>query len=442
MLRPDRFFKLRSAFFGRTLASLLLRFSGLALQFGGSVLVARLLGVEGFGVYSYAFTIASILGVLAGLGMAPLASRELPRFLARGEYGVVRGYLLSEAILTLGTGALCVAILFGIEASGIASIPLGWPLVSAIVLSQAVILGFSALLNGFQRIVLSQFIENIFRQVIFIGVIGGAALAGYTVTPAGVFTVSALSTLPVLALMIYAAHRAMRSDLKPGQPMQVFLRAWIPAGIALLVMTFATQLQTNLDVLMVGAMGTDADVGRYRTASRAIDLVLIANAITVQVLGPMLSRALAQDDRAAAQRLISESAMVTAGIGLAICAVLAFAAKTYLGLFGGGFVEAAPAMRILLVGQAIGLLCGPVSVVLIMLGHEMKMMLVNLLSLAVNFGLNLVLIPRYGIDGAATATLVAVVMAKVGMLVLVRRKSELDPTLHALLVRLLHRGRG
>ena len=453
MPRPSLFARLSGALQGRmqspymrrAAGSFGLRFGGLFLQFAGSVAVARLLGVAAFGSYSYAYTWAVIGGGVLGLGLAPLAIRELPRYLARGQLGLLRGYLTAGLAMILAMTGIAAGLLAGLEAMDLLHFDMGWPLVLMVGLVQALILSLSALLNGFQRIVLSQFIENVLRYVLFLVALGVLFLLAYPFDAAAMLTVSLVMALPVVAVMVWAARRAMKAEIPGPLPAPDYaLRLWLVAALPLLATNLMVQLQTNLDVLLIGAMASDADVGRYRAASRGADLMLIANTIATQVLGPMLARALAKPEGAAeGQRLISQSARVSALLGLPLGLGLGLGAAYYLRLFGPDFVAAAPALQILIAAQVVAVLCGPVSVVLVMLGRERQVLWVNLGALALNLVLNLTLIPRFGILGAATSTFVAVVVVRLTLLALVRRQSGFDPTLWPVARRWLgRRGRG
>ena len=178
---------------------------------------------------------------------------------------------------------------------------------------------------------------------------------------------------------------------------------------------------------MVGLLSTDLEVGRYRTASRAVDLILIANAIAMQVMGPMLSRAIASKEMGQAQHLIRQCALAAFGLGTTLCIVLFIGAALYLALFHPDFVPAAPAMRILLAAQFFALVFGPVSTIMVMLGRERTVLYANLMAIALNLTLNMLLIPRFGIEGAAIATLCALVSLTVMLTITVLRQTVFDP---------------
>lgn len=414
----------------KTLGSAGLRFGALGLQFLGSILIARLLGAAGFGAYGYAFTWALLIGTVLGLGMGQLAIREVPRYLAKSEFGSLRGFVLVW-LLGLGvTGLLAGAALAAAEELGWLDFAIGWPLVLMAAVIHALVLGLSALLAGFQRILQSQFLESILRQGLFLAALLACVALGVALDTERVFQLTLLAALPVIGAMVWLLHRSMRGVMPETRPpRQMTTLVWLASSLPLLLSTLTTQLQTSLDTLVLGAMVDDASLGLFRAAARGAELAMIAQGLAFQVLGPMLSRALAQDNRAEAQSLISQSAVMSSGLGLAICGALALLPGTYLGLFGAEFRAATPVLWVLVATQAVAILCGPVALVLIMQKREKFVLLTTVAALGLNLGLKLVMIPPLGTMGAALATLIAVSVVKLVLLWTVARGPEgFDPT--------------
>ena len=80
-----------------------------------------------------------------------------------------------------------------------------------------------------------------------------------------------------------------------------------------------------------------------------------------------------------------------------------------LGLFGENYILAREALLLLLGGQFFSSLCGPGAVYLNMTGKQKKLNTILILGLGINVILNLALIPAYGIEGAAVATLISMI---------------------------------
>lgn len=431
-----------SPFFHKSAASFALRFGGLALQFGGSILIARTLGVEGFGIYSYAFVIVGLLATVQGCGFGFLAIRELPKYLVAEQRGLIWGYLLTWLAVFLISAVVATLAVLTLLAAGLIPLQIAWPLVVAAAMLQSLVLGLSAVLNGLQRVIPSQFIETILRQGVFLAVLLLLLAGGFVLSPTRVFILSLGVSVIILLFMLWYVRRSLVAEIgAPVSPVFVW-RRWIIAGLPLMAIGIMQQLQTSIDVLMLGVLTDHGDIGRYRAAARGVDIVIIANGIALQLLEPALARVLGQKDAVAAQRLISSSVLVSVGLGAMIAIPLGLGASFYLGLFGPDFVAAASVLQILVLGHMLAFLCGPVAVILVMQRHERLVMWAALTVLIINAGLNLFLIPHYGITGAATATAISVVLFKLGLLIAVRRLTPFHPTLWTLLVQRYRAWRG
>ena len=98
-----------------------------------------------------------------------------------------------------------------------------------------------------------------------------------------------------------------------------------------------------------------------------------------------------------------------------------------MGVFGDGYDVASDVVLILSLTMLLATACGPVDSVLLMAGHSWLSLVNSTVTLAVNVGLNLVLIPLYGIRGAAIAWSVAIVVRNLLPLVQVRRHLSMWP---------------
>ena len=102
-------------------------------------------------------------------------------------------------------------------------------------------------------------------------------------------------------------------------------------------------------------------------------------------------------------------------------------APALLGAFGPGFESGATALVILGAAKLFAAACGPVDVVLLMAGRSALSLLDNGLALAANILLNLALVPRYGINGAAVAWAVSLFITNALPLAQVWRRPGLHP---------------
>ena len=144
-------------------------------------------------------------------------------------------------------------------------------------------------------------------------------------------------------------------------------------------------------------------------------------------LGPLVAELHAGGDRAALQRVVGRSIRVVFLLTVPAALVMIVAGELYLKLFGDGFGEGHAALAILAVAQLAIIGTGPVQMLLVMTGHQARVLPGTLYSLLANLALNMALIPRFGATGAACATAFSIVLWNAALSYEVRRHLGIYP---------------
>lgn len=158
-----------------------------------------------------------------------------------------------------------------------------------------------------------------------------------------------------------------------------------------------------LDVLLVGAMVSNDQAGIYATASRFITsgtLVLSATRIAV---APQIAGLLARGENRTAEELYNVATSWVVAASWPIYLVFACFGPVILMPFGAEFTEGAAALAILSGSMLILMAAGNVQTVLLMGGKSSWTLANKVVALIVNIALNLLLVPPFGIVGAAIA---------------------------------------
>jgi O-antigen/teichoic acid export membrane protein len=292
--------------------------------------------------------------------------------------------------------------------------------------SLAMLRVLGAWLQARGRVVAGQLADALIRPAGL--AVGVAAAIGLGWAPSGTtagwlfVTVSAAAAL-VAAVQVHAGE-PRGGAAYPREACGISLASTAPLlGVAMLHAVMA-----NADVLMLGAIAGDAAAGAYHAASRVALVLGLAMAAVGTVTGPPLARAAAAADTAELRRIA-----VTSARGLAAPAALALpgvalAGAPVLAWLGTGFAAAAPALVALWIGQLANLACGPVAVLLTCHERERAVLAGVALGAAANVGLNALLIPPLGATGAAIATAASTALWNVVLVVAVRRRIGVDPT--------------
>jgi PST family polysaccharide transporter len=183
-------------------------------------------------------------------------------------------------------------------------------------------------------------------------------------------------------------------------------RAALPMGAFLVVLN----VYSYIDTVMLGVLSTDADTGAYAAAYRIYEGLSYLPGILSAALTPRLAR-LWSAERAAHVRLAWRGLGAAAGLALLAGGPVWLVARPLLTLiFTGGsavdYGQAASTLRILVAGLPFIFVIWMLQAVATAVFLERLLLKTTAIGAALNVVLNLFLIPRYGRDGAAFATLV------------------------------------
>lgn len=425
----------------RSAIVLAIRVLGAGMAYLSQVLLARFMGTSEFGLYSYALAWLSLFAIVAAFGAPDAAIRLLPQYAAKRQWDLVRGYIRFSTAICLSCGLLLVAAggaslwLFG---------PMGDSQAIAIVAMLGVpILALAALENEIARSfswhILAYGPRLLGRHTLLVCLVSIWLLASGTVSAWSALLMEIMGLLGLLAVQAVICRRriARLADAAvPAWQGRYWLAQITPfAGIAVLNL-----LLDRLAVLMIGFQLDTIAVAYFSAAANSVALVVMVLFSVNAVIAPSVGRACAQDDMAELQRIVSRANHLMFWPSLATLGLLLLAGPYLLRLFGPGFDTAYVPLAILLAGQFVNAVTGPVGLVLHISGHQSIVLRVLIVSVVANALLLPVLIDLYGLHGAALANAGVVVLRNVVLtIVLWRRLGILSLVFSEFLVRVAQR---
>lgn len=425
-LEPWRIAERLGGITGSTLAIIGVRITFLGLAFVTGVVLARVLGVQGFGHYSLAMAWTGFLAVLVTLGLPELITREVPARSTAGAWSRLRGLIVwSDAAIAW------VASVVALLAAGVA-----WTFVSGrdAALAGALVLAFASLpfygllrsttavVQGLRYPLISQVPELLARPVaflvlvlVFVG-IRPDALSGAIAT--ALFTASRAIALAVSYLLLARVRPAPLATARP-----VFEgRRWLRTALPFLAISSIFVVSANTDSIMLGFLRSAEEVGIYAVANQGAQLILMALMAAQVVVMPEVSRHFAAGNMVALQQVVRRSAVLATLVAVAISIVLISLGPLFLRLFGPGFAVGYGALILLSIAQLVNAVTGLAGPVLSMTGHERTTAAGFVVGAVTNVVLNAIFIPVAGVEGAAMATGISVVVQNVLMAYWVRRR--------------------
>lgn len=406
--------------------------SGVVLALLAQLVLARLLDVSHYGYYVYAFTWTIILAELCRLGF----QNSLIRFTSSYRtdeawaslHGIIRRGGQIVLISAIVTGALLAAVTL-ILAERLPGAQVATFLVAAVAVVPVALLGVTqGILQGHRRPAQAMLP---FRTLLHAGTLVLALAAATTTgldTAPQAMVLTLLAAVASLAIAVVWARTALDPAVGMTAP-DYQTRFWLRASLPLLLMSGMQLLMKHTDTVMLGALASTDEAGFYFPAARMATLASLGLLSANAIVAPMVSELYTRGDRAGLQRLLTFAAIGTSAVTLAATAAFWLLGAWALGLFGEAFRGAYPALMILLAGQVVNALSGPVALVMTMTGHQDRASLVLVCAALLNVTLNAILIPYFGLLGAAIATAISMIFWNLWMLVEVFRRHRVNPSI-------------
>ncbi|BBZ34908.1 lipopolysaccharide biosynthesis protein [Mycolicibacterium confluentis] len=416
------------------LVTVVLRYSGIALQFVILLVLARHLDTDDYGRYMLVLSAVLPTYSLLGLGVSETFVRDAPKVVHRGDLRPAAPLVGATVSVAVGN-AVVIAVLGGL---------LVWLMPSGVTVTVVAFMVAFFIANGLMfngaQLLLGCGFQGMGAFFFYPAVNVSLALSAipYVIfvshpTFGGVAVATSVASLLVAALPLAMVLRRAR----PRWPTFDTIRRMIRVGIRLSTARALYGLGLWLPTFIAGVVVAPAQAGYLGTAGR---LAVAVGAVTAAVrfaIRPTIVRAAEQGDRGAIKSICGRLATITLGIaGAALVASALFGRQLIEVTFGHDFAAAATLLTILLVAVAIEAFAGPVDEVLKMTGHEnwvltifctmLPVMLVALL-VAARHGVIVMAWVQVGYTLAVFGAMIAVVRWKWGI--------WLHPTVSGLLTR-------
>jgi len=222
--------------------------------------------------------------------------------------------------------------------------------------------------------------------------------------------------------------RARPAELTAGSDREHHGREWRRAARPLAVIAGLQLVNHHADILMLGLFSSSEQVGLYRVAVTGSNLVIFGLQAVNMVVAPHFAQLHAAGDTVRLQQLVTRTARVVLAMALPVALGFMLGGRVMVtAVFGEAYASAHLALAILAVGQLFNAASGSVGSLLNMSGYERETMRGVAVAAAANVALNIVLIPIYGIEGAALATAASLVTWNSILRAAVRRELQIEP---------------
>jgi O-antigen/teichoic acid export membrane protein len=384
---------------------------GAALLLGiiSTILLSRLLGPGGLGKFRLGSVVVQLVTAFCVLGLDRALLRYVPILQTRGQNGrrlLIQGgsmvFVISlalSALLLLAAPILATSYFHSPEMTSVIR------LFSLQVPVLALFRFLSGAVTATKRFDFASKITNILSPAVFVFLLTLLAFVWPSVKGAIAARIVAQLAAGVFLAVFLTQHYP---KLQIASATQGTFKSYLLLSLPLFVIALGFQLLNQMDTIMLGHFVSAKEVGIYSVAFKVSAFVLIGLEILLPIVAPLFAQFRETHDDQSMETLFVTTTKWLCYSALLIFICIAIFRVELLQVFGKGFTAGSTIILILAIGQLVNAATGPTGVLLTMTGKQ-KWELTNTISIvAVNFVLNLLLIPRMGMTGAAIATALSI----------------------------------
>ena len=373
------------------------------------ILLSRL-GSSIYGLLTLGFTIVSFLSVLTLMGLKPAILRYVAFYKGKNDERRIKGTIITSIIFSLPF-SIITSLLLLIFSEQIAiqifhnpNLTLVLRILAFIVPIRVLSKIFLSSMQAFQRIkynvLIGQLTENVVRLVLtFILILLGYNLLG----PIFAFIIASLITL---VLSFYFLEKKVFPIVRTKVKSIYNHKAVIIFALPLLFSSFLIDVVKWLDSWFIGFFKTASEVGLYNVGLPTANLLIIIPTSLIVIFAPLITELYAKGKISEVKSISKLVSKWIFFLNIPIVAFLIIFSKQILGVvFGTEYIGSYMVVIILALGHIFySLNHVPISV-LQTIKRTKLIFFVFLISTIINIILNFILIPVYGIMGAAIGTL-------------------------------------
>lgn len=407
------------------------------LGFFNRVILTRHFPVEEFGIFALSLVIVNILVMMSSLGF----EKGMPRYLSylggQGKIGEIKNLIIpAMAIVVVCSTFLSVGCFFFMKIFSYSlfrtkeTIPtlkillISVPLIAVLNFQISI---FRGLENPRIKFFFGQIFPNLgkiffYIVIIYLGFSIKGIAWGYVLS----YWIS-MALLLIFFLKRFPIESAYRQNQGKGEDKGLFTE-FVLFSLSLLVASALSMVMSWTDTLMVGIFRSPSDVALYSVAfslSHFIPLVLQASLFIYMPVATRFFGTQRIDDLRFIYCMVTKWIF---GLTLPIfLTIFLFSGDVLSACFGAKYNAASVAVRFLVIGTAFNAFLGPNIATLSALGKPRMLMTNSIIGIFFNIGLNLILIPRFGIEGASFASAVSLILINALASIQIFRLEQIHP---------------
>ncbi len=400
--------------------SFFFRIFGMGLGYVLTIMIARWYGAETLGLFVLSLTLLNIFATLAVFGFDNALVKLIAEFISTEKHTLVNEICKKSLIVTFFIGVLLSvvfflsSIVFAKEFFQNEKLVIFFKIMSFGIVPLSIIRICSAVFRGFQDIIRYSFLENVAVYLLATIFLAIEFFVFHKLNPNTTIIIYVACLMIFMLICFFMAQglksEAFKIDIKQkGLNFKKIIKVSAPM---LLTNSMAIVIQWT-DIIMLGLFRSEVDVGIYSVVIKISGLANITLMSINSIAAPKFSSLYSRGDMNGLKNAVQSSTKMIFYSTLPIIMILTFFSSIILNFFGSDFIIGVTALWVLMFGQFINALTGPVGSLLNMTNKHVLFNKIILLCSALNIVLNYFMIQRYGITGASVATSISLILLNI-----------------------------
>jgi O-antigen/teichoic acid export membrane protein len=410
-------------------SAFLARVLNAALGFLTQIVLARWMGDREYGIYAYVWVWLLLAGGIGSLGLPVAALKFIPDYRARADFAGLTGFLRfvrGIALLPCILGALAAAAILLAFSRGDALAYLPVALIALVVLPVYALTDIqTGIARAYDFLDLGLLADYLVRPILLLALAGAIWLAGLSGSAVNVMAATLVATAVTALVQGVILQKRLRARIPAGSVRRDLPR-WAEAAWPLLGVAGFTLLLGSTDIIVLKLFVGPEEIALYFAATKIVAIASFVSYGVANTSAHRFAEHVATGNRQGMADLAGQTVRWTFWPTLAVATFLALAAGPLLSLFGPHFSTGAPIVMVLGAGLVAGAAVGPADRALAMAEHGRITALIYAASCLANVALALLLIPLFGLVGAALATALAMAIRAAMLLVATKRRLGLN----------------
>ncbi|MCF6159560.1 MAG: flippase [wastewater metagenome] len=404
-------------------AAFIIRILGMGTTYLFALIITRNYGAEAMGIFALSQSALLITSLICKLGLDSASIRFVAEYSSQGQWASVKEVYRKNLTLLIPVSFL-VSFLFFFFSPYIAEyifnkphLSSGFRIISLAVLPHAILFLHSESLRGLKKIVAYAIFRNMSIPFLASIIISVAILFSKNLQTPVISYVAGIIILSVISSVLWIKYTGI-SGYEVGN--SISYHTILSVSLPMLLSSSMLFIMQWTDIIMLGIFRAEDETGIYHVALKVANFTSISLFAINSIAAPKFAEFYAKGNIKGLGRTAKQSTKLIFWSSFPLLLIFLFFPSYILGIFGEEFKAGAHALILIALGQFVNAVSGSVAFILQMTGKQKAFQNIMIIATILNVLLNALLIPKYGMNGAALATMIATIFRNVSSVLYIK----------------------